>query len=566
MDPKPSSDPGRQPIRYSDRDWSESIVRTGKLRLARQFDAAEKEALQAIKIADALYPITHLRRSISYEGLASVYIESGKLGLADESLRNALSVRHSLGLIQNIDTARIYTRIGRINLATASYPVARIALRQAVESVEKIQGNAATKLTAESLLLLSIAERWCKDSQLARTHVDRAMALVPKLEGKEQYDVLKPLQGAAGVCYSQGDFKEALRLHLLALKILDMSGVHDPNLRDLTEQSCASLRMQLGFTTDALETYERVKQRQELMYPPLHPELVHTLRSIAAVHNLAGNFHQARKINLRLLSDAQKAYGKKDVRTTPYLCDLAHLCRDSSEYAEGLAWAQEALILAGRTDFALRADIHDALADMYHIVGQSADSRDHALFAIANREELDAASPALAVKNCMSRLLLASLALDQNDMDEANEQCRLARADLGTAGGLEGLPKVTYMQTLGRVQLRNSEFDQAKETFNKALEAHDALPTAKVSAIYCSIASDLAIACHALGEHDESIPPLREAKKRLELLGRDDSPIMQIVLTQLINALNKTGGEAEAKRLEFTVGRIVERLRELNNP
>ena len=329
-------------------------------------------------------------------------------------------------------------------------------------------------LVATSLINLGVQRALAGDLVGARPLLERAVTIREAAFGPDDVSVAAALQSLAGLLLAVGDDAAAKMLLERSQRIREsILGEGNPQtVRTLV--NLGILYQETGDYATARERFERARRLAERFASPADVATLHVLAGVAVVlSDLAGDFAGSARLNERLVSLTEQAYGPNDVRLRTPLENLATDRRDLGDYAAAELAAERSLAIAERTLGPTHPDAARSLHTLATVfAGLGRYSEAMAAFERATRinaEVLRPGDPERARAAWFIRDLFSLSGYSPEDMDLFER----VLADRERNGGLGDPRTAESLNNLAAVLSGPEDFRRARPLFERALDAQE---------------------------------------------------------------------------------------------
>jgi serine/threonine-protein kinase len=286
----------------------------------------------------------HLEVAESLDGLAELYLGSGKVDRAETAARRALAIRRALGKEEDPANAETLNLLGLVLLDRADFAAAEPNFRRALAINRKARGPNNGR-NAEILANLAVTLRLKGDFAGAAKLYREAIRIEDLQEGKD-YPARSTMLSNLGVALTHlGDLagaEAAFRESLAAAHRL--YGAEHPAIA-LRLNNLASVLVDRGDLATAESMYRQALAMQRKLLGNDHEHVGATLNNLADLLAQKGDEAGARRLYEEALRLARRTFGDDHPRVADQLANLARLLADQGDLAAAEPLAREALAI-----------------------------------------------------------------------------------------------------------------------------------------------------------------------------------------------------------------------------
>ena len=419
----------------------------------------------------------------------------------------------------------------------------RAIVERAVAIKEKTLDPAHPGL-ATSLSNLGVQRALAGDPVAAKPLLDRALAIREAAFGPDHVLVATVLTKLGGLLIALHDDAGAKELLERAQRIRERvhGADHPDTVRTLVK--LAILYQETGDYIEARKRYERALVFGE-QFRSLDLLTLHVLTGMAVVlSDLGGDFAGSARLNERLLTLTERAYGPTDPRLRTPLDNLAMDLRDLGDYAGAKVLAERSLAIAERTlgpKHAEAARSLHTLATIYAGLGDYAEAM--RLFERAtriNEEVLRPSNPESARASWFIPDLLPLSGYDADDLDLFERVLAIREKTCGLCDPRSA----ESLSNLAAVLSSTEDFRRTRPMFERALASQERFLGPDHSEVAAS-ATNLADVLSRTGEDDRAKRLYERAVTIWERSLGVDHPKVAIGLGNLARFYLRTGSYQE---------------------
>jgi serine/threonine-protein kinase len=312
------------------------VFYTGQVRNER--DSAKMEALKAAEVTSLLSGIFRMADPNLANGDTITAVQLLVKGLNDmeEGLRNQPAIKASL--LHEITS--IFTGLGRYELADS---LSWIALRL-TDSLYKIPNVES----ARSYFELGKIESIYKNLDTAFIHFNKSLDIYRKLKPPDKKYIADVLMELSNIQYEKGDYSQADSLNRLIYDIhLEMyDPPHEVLAHDL--QMIGSAQRKLGNYEDAEHYLQEALAMKRELYQVPHNEIAYTLNHLSSLKQDLGRYREAIPYAEESFRQRMQIYGPDHMETVASQSNLARIYRSLGETGRAIPIYEEILIKFNR--------------------------------------------------------------------------------------------------------------------------------------------------------------------------------------------------------------------------
>lgn len=249
-----------------EKNWTQIFDKGRQLKQSGNYTEAEK-VLELCSSAADKFPPSDMRRALSYNALAGVYLHTNKPGLAEDLYKRTLPIIEKATGTDSIPLANTLDNIAETLTAQKKMSEAEAIHRKAIKIYEKFPGKGDHDL-AVCLGNLGYLESQLGRKAEAKTDYLRSMEILKRIgdEHSPQYGIM--LDSLGSICYETHQYAQAANYASQALPLLKQG------------------------------------------YGPKHPEVAVCLSNLATTYVLQNKLAQAAPLYKEALEIEESAFGK----------------------------------------------------------------------------------------------------------------------------------------------------------------------------------------------------------------------------------------------------------------
>ena len=309
-------------------------------------NAAVAQLTAAAKLANANASING---ASTFSNLGLIQVQNGQFEEARKNLLRAIDLIVESGAPE-VRRAKCLSTLGSLNMMTQKYDEAEVNAREALAIYNLAIENPAKNHYAPpqmergkvAILLGSILSRQGKIEE-AETQLQSALEIAKADFGEESMRVGECLNSIAVLKNKLGKPKEAAELLRQALQIQEANfSEGHPQLAFIQLNLGQSLR-KAGELQEAEVYLTKSLKTLEAKLPPSHPTLSAARIMMGDLMVLTEQFEKAEELFQKILDQNIKTFGRKDVRTTVSLMDVAKAHERSEEFDQAISLIEEVI-------------------------------------------------------------------------------------------------------------------------------------------------------------------------------------------------------------------------------
>ena len=318
----------------------------------------------AIHVANLCSMLSETRRASLLSRIGICQVTLGQYAVAEETLRQVLSLRRKNVGNEDVSTLRSMNRIGVALDYQGKYEEAESMHRQTLAWREKMLGlehpDTLTSMNNLAGVLDSQGKYGEAESMNRQTLEWREKAL-----GLEHPHTLTSMNNLAGVLNRQGKYKEAESINRQTLEWQEkVLGLEHPDTL-LSKNNLAGVLGSQGRYKEAESMNRQTLARQEKVLGLEHPDSLTSMASLAAVLNKQGKYKEAESINRQTLVWREKILRLEHPDTLISMNNLARILGNQGKYEEAELMNRQALSLLKKV---LGSEHPDTLRSMNNLI------------------------------------------------------------------------------------------------------------------------------------------------------------------------------------------------------
>lgn len=552
--------------------WMEHLNKSVELCHSGNASDAIREVRFAIAIADRLFGERDFLRAHTHRKLAETFLQAGNRVGAEAKFREVLEMVEHLSPPRPTEVLELQRNIGYLNFDLEDFSMASDAFRAALKSALAYPDETRMPPT-ELRMMLALVERRAGNCHAADNDFREGIMESRAVQGPEALMQAALLHNVGLVYLSSGEHANGLILVNEALESYRRSGSNDSDVRNQIFLSLAKAQELTGGDANVREIFTRLGLEPSDNPSGSVAESIEMLTLLAHAAEQAGEYQKAKRTYGRILKQLEEQRGPDSIESLKYLNNLGALFLKLSEFGEADSYAARAYSAAKEADSAdsfhaleLMGDVknvrgeNDAAQRMY---GRARDMADR----MAQSAESEAQRFSCRMAAAMIELRMADIELNRGNIELAEELCAEAEAvfaDLDrTVQGRFGNARAAQIR--GNLQLRNCEYNSARESFERAFELHQSLGPIQYSAAAPSLFFSLGEYYYKVNDVGEAIAYYNRAKSILEERKLEESPLGYLVLTRLAECLRGEEDSGSHVEFELMADRVLARIDELND-
>ena len=484
--------------------------------------AARTAARKSVEIRERILGKAHPSLSDSLRLLGNAQIELLSLDEAQQHLIRAFDMVEASYGKNHPKTAQILDRAGWLRIYQGKYEPAAIQLRRATWILNNTRGESPE--TAESLDNLGTALAYLGDFDEAVAVKLRSLVIREALLGPEAKDTGVSLSNLAWLYSRIGKPEEVIPLRKRALANFHKSlgpEHHDSivELGNLAQAYFAADRF-----SEAAELYEQQIARDDRKSGPMEPGAVNRLMMLGAVYLKAGRqadgdraLKRAVEKGIALYESGERSAAISELLRVAAAFEFHRRLEDSLAIREQIRKWDEAEVTLATADTILRSS---QLTNVYMDLGRAEEAKGIMTKVVAEAKLLFGESEPETVGPL---IVLAAAQEKAGDLDDAAKSCDQVLRIIESQLTRESPTAIYANYLLGRIRLRQKNYDLAKFSLEEAREKFEKA-TRKDRLVEVDILRELAACQLALGDKEEALATFRKAIANSRELSKDGNP------------------------------------------
>ena len=309
-----------------------------------------RAAYQAGRYAEGLTAVASVMDRIDAVGHAPLIAEAralrGRLRHSDGAFEDAeadLLEAHDLALAHRhhgvvLEAAQQLAWL--VGVERARHDEGTVWARVAVSQANHNREDLGLALSLDGLAMILSAKG---EHDIARAHLERAVALVEATDGADSILMARMLNDQGELAREQSRYGDMLALHQRSLEIREAQlGATHPDVAKSLGNIGVALR-NLGRNEEALAHHERARSVRETSLGPDHPSVANGLQSEGVVLMGLGRYGEAQQRYERALRINERVYGEEHPSVAGNLDNLGSALDAQGKYEEAKAVLERAL-------------------------------------------------------------------------------------------------------------------------------------------------------------------------------------------------------------------------------
>lgn len=325
--------------------WANIMEKAGKAFQTGRITEADTEAKAAL--IEAQKSDSKRAMVLSYEFLAQVYEQEGKLALAEENARKAVSIAESIGA-ESEELAEALNVLGLRLFAESKFTETEEVFKKGIALREKLAGTDSPDLITPRYNLATVYQQQGKLKEAEQMYQE-LLPLCEKIKGPDDSQTLKLMSNLAGIYGARAKYDE--EISLLQRAVAAEEKKNGPDSRDLATllNNLGTAYSLQGKSAEAEKLFIRVGKLTEKYHGPNSIEMAKNLNNLATIYINQKKFAAAEAATRRSLAIREKIFGPNSHELAGCLSNLSVICSAQKKMVEAQTYARRALTLEEKT-------------------------------------------------------------------------------------------------------------------------------------------------------------------------------------------------------------------------